>query len=79
MENLEVNYLNDVLDYVEGNVLYSAELFLNGHQNWNEDEVVERVSLACGYDPEFVWLASRVLFEDAVRYMLKSNMNGEFL
>lgn len=79
MQNLEVNYLKDELDYVEGNVLYSAELFLNGKQDWNEDHLVRRICDVVGYDPDFVWLASRVLFEDAVRYMMKSNMNGEFV
>lgn len=78
MQNLEVNYLHDELDYVEGNVLYSAELFLNGVRDWNEDHVVHRVCEAVGYDPEFVWLASRVLFEDAVRYMMARGRDGEF-
>jgi len=69
MEIIEYVAAN-ALDYVEENVLYSAQLFLDGDQDWNQDSIVSNVCNVCDFDEDFVWLASRVLFEDAVRFLL---------
>jgi hypothetical protein len=60
----------DQLQYAEEEVLYSAFLFLNGEQDWNNDVQVDDVCHLMDFDCDFVWLAKRVLFEDAVRFML---------
>lgn len=54
------------LNFVEDNVLYSAQLFLHGEDNWNDDDKVNKVCAAYDIDEDFVWLACRVLFGPAV-------------
>jgi hypothetical protein len=78
---MELDYINDALDYAEENVLFSAELFLSGVQDWNQDKQVANVCHVCDFDEDFVWLACRVLFADAVRWVAMggTNTNGEFL
>ena len=79
---MELDYVDvDTLNYAEENALYSADLFLNGTQDWNQDPIVTNVCRAYGHDEDFVWLASRVLFADAVKWVAMGmyNPTGEFL
>lgn len=78
---MELDYTDGALDYAEENALFSADLFLNGVQDWNQDKEVANICHVCDFDEDFIWLASRVLFEDAVRWVAMGmyNPTGEFL
>ena len=78
---MELDYTDGALTYAEENVLMSADLFLNGVQDWNQDKEVANICHVCDFDEDFIWLASRVLFADAVKWVAMGgyNTNGEFL
>lgn len=78
---MELDYTNGALDYAEENALFSADLFLNGVQDWNQDAQVANICHGLAFDEDFIWLACRVLFEDAVRWVARGGYNptGEFL
>jgi hypothetical protein len=61
--------LSDALNYAQSVVLVSAADFLDGIDDWNDDELVEEMCELSEFDYEFVWLATRVLFGPAVVYV----------
>lgn len=57
---------SEELAFAESVALDNALRFMTGWQDWNEDNVLPHACDYHGYDQDFVWLASRVLFEPAV-------------
>jgi hypothetical protein len=63
---MEYQVSDEEKNFAESISEQSAIRFMTGWQDWNEDQVLP---LACdwhGYDHDFVWLASKVLFGPAV-------------
>jgi hypothetical protein len=54
------------MDYAEQCTLAAARDFLNRQPDWNMDQAIEETCNHINFDYEFVWFASRVLFESAV-------------
>ena len=66
---MEYQISEEELVFVEDDALECAERFLSGNPDWNENYVLD---LACdyhGYDRDFVWLTSKVLFGPAVVHL----------
>ena len=57
------------LDFAERDALECADRFLNGWQDWNEDEVLKMACDHTGDDYDLAWLMTRVLFGPAVVYL----------
>ena len=63
---MEYQISDEELDFVEIDVLECAERFLTGCQDWNECDILPYACDYHGYDTDFIWLASQVLFGPAV-------------
>ena len=57
---------HDEMDYAEYVAMGNAMRFLSQWDDWNEDNVLEMACDWHGFDYDYVWLTSRVLFEPAV-------------
>jgi hypothetical protein len=57
------------MEYVEHATLAAARDFLAGYTDWNMDHYMEKTCKQINFDYEFVWFATRVLFEPAVWYV----------
>lgn len=55
--------------FAEQDALECAARFINGWQDWNEDEVLKMACDHAGHDYDFAWLMTRVLFGPAVVYL----------
>ena len=60
---------NVELDYAEDAAINNAARFLCERDDWNEDDVLKISCDWYGFDYDFVWLTSRVLFEPAVWFL----------
>ena len=68
IHNVKGDYMisDEELIYAEDEAINAARNFLSGWQDWNEDDVLPFACDYHGFDHDFVWLASRVLFGPAV-------------
>jgi hypothetical protein len=70
MEMIEMDDVENIeKHFAESITVDAAEDFLNGEPDWNKDVTVYGICKVLQYDYDFVWLASRVLFESAVVYL----------